>query len=115
MLAYILIFTAIGFWSAEKFDSMAGGHDHKAIVIDEVVGIWIAMLAIPVLSVDMHISFIYFVAAFVLFRFFDIVKPWPVGWADQKLSGAKGVMMDDILAGLISFLIIGGARLAGLG
>lgn len=115
LLAYIAIFTATGFHVAAKFDEMAGGHDHKAIVIDEVVGVWITMLAVPVLAVDTSTSFIYFIAAFLLFRFFDILKPWPISWADKKLSGAKGVMLDDILAGFFAFLIIYGARVAGLG
>lgn len=115
LLAYITIFTVIGFRAAAKFDEMAGGHDHKAIVIDEVIGIWITMLAIPVAAVDMNTSFIYFIAAFFLFRFFDILKPWPISWADQKLSGARGVMLDDILAGVFAFLIIYGVRVAGFG
>jgi phosphatidylglycerophosphatase A len=69
------------------------------IVIDEFAGQWIAMLGLARVSVWGVI------AAFVLFRFFDIVKPGPVGWADRK-AGAIGVMADDIVAGLIVATIL---------
>ena len=94
----------IGLYVAKKFDEMVGGHDSSAIVIDEVVGLWIAMLPIVLINSTSAVI-INILLAFTLFRFFDILKPWPIGWADKKLPGAWGVMMDDILAGIISMLI----------
>jgi phosphatidylglycerophosphatase A len=52
--------------------------------------------------------------AFALFRLFDIVKPWPVSWADQKLGGATGIMLDDVLAGIWAALILGALAVYGI-
>lgn len=70
-----------------------GVHDHGSIVWDEFVGFWIAMIAVPS-------SWPWIVAGFVLFRLFDIVKPWPVKIADKRVKGGFGIMLDDVLAGL---------------
>lgn len=104
----VLLSFIVGLWAAKEFDAMAGGHDNSSIVIDEVAGVWIALL--PALLTPLYI-----VAAFILFRFFDILKPWPVGWADKKLGGAWGVMMDDVFAGIMAAILIGGARVYGIG
>lgn len=112
-LTTILCFI-IGLWAARKFDAMVGGHDCSAIVIDEVVGVWIALLP-ALLHGSFFIAGIYVLLAFLLFRFFDILKPWPVGSADKKLPGAWGVMVDDVFAGIMAAIIIAGVRIAGLG
>lgn len=70
-------------------------HDHPGIVWDEFVGFWITMIAVPV-------SFGTICLGFLLFRFFDILKPWPIKWADQQVGGGLGIMLDDILAGLMA-------------
>lgn len=72
-------------------------HDHPGIVWDEFVGFWITMLAVPV-SVGTLL------AGFVLFRLFDIAKPWPIKWVDAKVSGGLGIMLDDVLAGIMAGL-----------
>ena len=72
-----------------------GGADHKAIVWDEFAGAWLAVMFVP-------FDLLWWLAAFVLFRIFDIAKPWPVGLADKRLHGGLGIMLDDILAGLIT-------------
>ena len=69
-----------------------GCHDHPGIVWDEIAGFLVAMIAVP-----LSLSFI--LAGFVLFRLFDIVKPWPICWLDRKVPGGIGMMLDDILAG----------------
>ena len=74
--------------AAEKL----GVHDHGGIVWDEFVGLWIAMAALPV-------SWASIILGFGLFRFFDILKPWPISWLDKKVSGGWGIMLDDIAAG----------------
>ena len=66
--------------------------DPGAIVWDEFIGMWIVMLWLP--------SIWWLLPAFVLFRFFDILKPWPVSLADRQLSGGLGIMLDDVVAGL---------------
>lgn len=67
--------------------------DSPAIVIDEIVGVWFALLAAPK-SLDGVI------AGFVLFRLLDIAKPWPISWADRNLKGGLGTMVDDVMAGV---------------
>ncbi len=69
------------------------GEDPQIVVIDEVAGMGVALL-FPWASPW------YLLVGFVLFRFFDIVKPWPVSWADRRVGGGLGVMLDDMLAGL---------------
>ncbi|NRA20817.1 MAG: phosphatidylglycerophosphatase A [Oceanospirillaceae bacterium] len=70
-------------------------HDDPSIVWDEFVGFWITMIAIPV-------SFTTVLLGFILFRFFDILKPWPIDWIDRNVSGGLGIMVDDIVAGLMA-------------
>ena len=76
-----------------------GVHDHSGIVWDEVVGYLITMIALPV-------SWQWMLAGFVLFRFFDIVKPWPIRWVDKRLHGGFGIMLDDVLAGIFALIAL---------
>ncbi len=112
LLAGIILVTAIGFWAAKEFDAARGSHDSKMIVIDEVAGQWIAL--IPALSAGV-LNPVLVVLAFILFRFFDILKPWPVSWFDKKLKGPAGVMGDDIVAGLYALICLWGILYAGFG
>lgn len=105
LLIAIAAITALGFWSASIWEKETGIHDDKRIVIDEVAGMWIAL--IPAALNPFHI-----LVAFALFRFFDILKPFPIGWIDQKLPGAASVMLDDIYAGLAAGFILLGLRYA---
>ena len=94
-----IIITIIGFWAADKFDKAMSGHDSKMIVIDEVAGVWIALI-------PAGLNPLLIIAAFLAFRFFDILKPWPISFIDKNIKGAMGVMGDDILAGIIAALCI---------
>ncbi len=94
-----IIITAIGFWSATKFDEAMGGHDSKMIVIDEVAGQWIALIPCALNPMLIIISFI-------SFRFFDILKPYPINMIDKQVPGAAGVMGDDLIAGLFAAAIV---------
>lgn len=76
------------------------GHDASVIVIDEMVGMWVSLLILPV-----SISWTGWIAAFFLFRFFDIVKPFPAG-KSQKLHAGWGIMMDDLFAGFYANLAV---------
>ena len=72
-----------------------GTHDHGAIVWDEIVGILITLVVVPI-SVGTVI------AGFLLFRLFDVVKPWPIGWVDRQVDGGFGIMVDDVIAGVFA-------------
>ena len=74
-------------------------HDHPAIVWDELVGYLLTMLFVPMSLLNMALGF-------VLFRFFDIVKPWPIKWVDQRVRGGLGIMLDDLIAAVFSGLIL---------
>ena len=74
-------------------------HDHPGIVIDEFAGFMITMIAVPV-------SWQWVVAGFIVFRIFDIIKPWPISWLDKHVHGGLGIMLDDIVAGLFGFLCL---------
>jgi phosphatidylglycerophosphatase A len=74
-------------------------HDHSGIVYDEVAGFLITMFMVPA-------GWELMLAGFVLFRFFDAVKPWPISWLDKNVHGGLGIMLDDVLAGLISLLCL---------
>ena len=77
-------------------------HDHGGIVFDEIVGFCIA--AAPLVAYDA--SSVWLLAVFAAFRFFDVLKPWPIRWFDEKLHGGFGIMFDDALAGLASAGVI---------
>lgn len=78
-----------------RAERLLGRSDHPAVVWDEIVGIWVTLTGVPV-------QWPWLLAGFLAFRFFDIVKPWPVGLADRRLHGGFGVMADDLLAGLLA-------------
>lgn len=96
---------AVGLWATTAETADQTDHDPSEIVIDEVVGQWLALL--PVLfgasSAGVNILALWpgWIAAFVLFRLFDITKPGPVGWADRR-GDPTGVMLDDVIAGLMA-------------
>lgn len=92
-LLAILIAFAAGVYLCGYTSTALGVHDHPGIVWDEFVGFWITMIAVPA-------SWQWILAGFVLFRLFDIVKPWPVKIADERMTGGFGIMFDDVLAGL---------------
>ena len=92
-LAIVVLGLAAGVYLCGYTSAALGVHDHGGIVWDEFVGFWITMIAVPV-------TWQWIVAGFVLFRIFDIVKPWPVKIADAKMKGGFGIMLDDVLAGL---------------
>ncbi|MCC5825794.1 phosphatidylglycerophosphatase A [Alkalimonas sp.] len=94
MLAWIL-----GIYVCEVAARDVGVHDHGAIVWDEIVGLAVTMLLVPLSAWNLLLGF-------VLFRFFDIVKPWPIRWLDKKVAGGHGIMLDDIVAGLMACLVL---------
>ncbi len=100
LLAALAIF-AVGCWAAELYERADSAKDPGAVVIDEVAGQWLVLVAAPLEPV-------YFLAGFVLFRIFDVLKPWPASWADRNLKGGLGIMLDDIFAALYALLLLYG-------
>ncbi|MEC4727914.1 phosphatidylglycerophosphatase A [Shewanella sp. D64] len=94
-LGLTLLSVVVGFYICGKAAKDMGVHDHGAIVWDELAGLLITMIAAPA-------GWIWVVVGFVLFRFFDILKPWPIRWLDAKVKGGFGIMIDDVLAGLFA-------------
>jgi phosphatidylglycerophosphatase A len=81
----------VGWWAATQVTRASGVEDAGSIVVDEVAGQWLTLVVTPP-------DLIAYALGFVLFRLFDIAKPWPAGWADQALGGGFGVMADDVIA-----------------
>ncbi|CAM2733495.1 phosphatidylglycerophosphatase A [Vibrio diazotrophicus] len=81
-------------------------HDHGSIVWDEFAGFWITMLVVPMFNLPVF-DWKWLVTGFVLFRFFDMVKPWPIGWLDKRVHGGLGIMIDDLVAGVMSAVSLG--------
>ncbi len=96
-LAVLVVASLIGFWVCHVTSRDLGVHDHKAIVWDEFVGYWITMFMVP-------FSWQWAIVGFVLFRIFDIIKPYPISWLDNNVHGGLGIMIDDIVAGVFAAL-----------
>ncbi|TNE65862.1 MAG: phosphatidylglycerophosphatase A [Alphaproteobacteria bacterium] len=100
ILLLVALITAISSKVIDRIEQALGFHDASEIVIDEVAGQWLAILPICFLP---HTPWAW-AAAFGLFRIFDIIKPWPIGWLDRRVHGGFGVMVDDLVAGLFAAL-----------
>lgn len=98
-LALIVVLFFAGVWICGQTANELGVHDHPGIVFDEVVGYLVTMMLSPP-------GWQWIVAGFVLFRIFDIFKPWPIGPIDKKVEGGMGIMLDDVIAGLFAFVCI---------
>ncbi len=92
-LAGLLLVIAVGPYLCGKTARDLGVHDHGGIVWDEIAGFLLTMLLVPVSVWTALIGF-------ALFRLFDIVKPWPIGWLDKHVHGGTGIMLDDLVAAL---------------
>jgi phosphatidylglycerophosphatase A len=99
--AVVLVAAIVGVYICGKTSKDWQVHDHGGIVWDEFVGYWITMIAIPV-------TWYWALLGFVLFRIFDIWKPWPISWLDKKVHGGLGIMIDDVVAGVFSWVILFG-------
>lgn len=101
-VTYVAVVAALfllGIYLSGRTARALGVHDHSAIVIDEVVGMLVTWVAVGP-------GWATILAGFVLFRFFDIVKPWPIRRIDQVLSGGMGIMLDDLVAGIMAAAVL---------
>jgi phosphatidylglycerophosphatase A len=92
---------AFGVYLCEQTSKDLGVHDHGGIVWDEWIGLWITYIALPA-------GIEWIIIGFALFRFFDILKPWPIKWLDEKVHGGFGIMIDDVLAGIFALICVQG-------
>ena len=107
----ITVLFFIGIWASDKIEESAQIKDPGFIVVDEVVGQWMALLPLPFLYtiIDTNSFYLYSVpiavAGFLAFRLFDIWKPWPVNYADKNIPGGYGIMFDDVIAGMYALIV----------
>ena len=98
-LGVILVSFIAGIFLCDYTAKALNVHDHPGIVWDEIVGYFITMFMVPKTG-------LWVLLGFVLFRLFDICKPWPISVADKRLKGGLGIMLDDVIAGLFALIII---------
>jgi len=98
-VSVVLAATILGVYLCGYTAKKLGVHDHSGIVWDEFVGFWITMIAVP-------FQWEWVVIGFVLFRFFDMFKPWPISWIDKKVHGGFGIMIDDVVAGIAAWACV---------
>jgi phosphatidylglycerophosphatase A len=102
LTVYLLVVTIAaiaGIWFCQSATDAIGEDDHGSIVWDEFVGFWITMIAAPK-------GVLWLLAGFLIFRFFDIIKPWPIRWLDRYVKGGLGIMVDDVLAGVFGLIVM---------
>ena len=100
------VVSVIGLRASDWYVKATGREDPPEIVIDEVAAQWLAMTVVP-----MTLSGL--IGAYLVFRLFDTIKPWPASWADSELEGGAGVMLDDLIAGVYALLPLVVLRLTG--
>lgn len=98
-LCLLVAMALVGIWICGRASRELGGLDHPGIVWDEIVGFLITMSAVA-------FSWFNLLAGFVLFRVFDIAKPWPISWLDRNVKGGLGIMLDDIAAGVFAGAVL---------
>ena len=92
-------------WICEKITKDLVIKDHKSIVIDELVGTWISLLPVLFIADDRYERIIYAAIALILFRFFDILKPYPISFFDKEYKNGFGIVLDDVIAGIFSGIL----------
>ena len=98
-LAATALVIVAGTWLLQRLCARRGLGDDPAIILDEVAGVWLTLACLPS-------DLLVMATGLVLFRLFDILKPWPVSWADHRVQGGFGVMLDDILAGALAAIAV---------
>ena len=98
-LILIVALSLFGIWCCQATAKALEVHDHSGIVWDEIVGYLITMIIAPQ-------GWEWILLGFVIFRILDVYKPWPIRWVDKNVHGGFGIMLDDILAGILGWIII---------
>jgi len=105
MLIYTICIVFIAIWVCEKASVNLIQKDHKSIVIDELAGMWVALVPVIYFASDQLDRIIYACLALVFFRVFDILKPFPISYFDKKYKNGFGIVLDDIIAGIFSGIL----------
>lgn len=90
---------APGCWASARIAKTSGMHDPRFVVIDEIAAQWLVLLAAP-------LDWRWYAAGFLLFRLFDIVKPWPIRAIERRVAGGLGIMLDDVMAALYALVLL---------
>ncbi len=108
VLALTAVLFVLGIGLCQRASDRLGVHDHGGIVFDEIVGVLLVFALLPTQWWEILVVFAWF-------RFFDVIKPWPIGWLDRRVGGGFGIMVDDLLAGAyalpatwVTLLLVGG-------
>lgn len=101
-VAAVAVLFVAGVWASGRMVRALGREDPQAVVVDEMVGFWITMLAAPA------VHWAWILLGFGLFRLFDIAKPWPIAGLDRQVGGGLGAMLDDVLAGVYAAVVMAG-------
>ncbi|HEX4044986.1 MAG TPA: phosphatidylglycerophosphatase A [Gammaproteobacteria bacterium] len=100
-VVFVGVFVMLSVWLCERVSQAMHVHDHPGMVIDEFAGFFVTMMYAPA-------GWIWVVMGFILFRIFDIWKPWPIHWLDEKIAGGLGIVLDDVIAGIYALIIMHG-------
>ena len=95
----VVALTLAAIWISGLAEKIYGCKDPQKVVIDEIVGFLLTMTAVPP-------SAMYIIMGFILFRLFDILKPQPAGWINDRMRGGSGIVLDDIVAGLYANIVL---------
>jgi len=107
----VVVLFLVGVWASNVVEAALEEHDASLIVIDEVVGQCLVVILLDLCLRGAVDTGLLMLVSFIGFRFFDIAKPWPVGWVDSKVEGGLGVMLDDVVAALLVVPVVAGVYL----
>ena len=104
MIILTISFCVLSIWICNQASKNLENKDHKSIVIDELVGMWIALLPVLFLANSQFERTVYALAALIFFRLFDILKPFPISYFDKNYKNGFGIVIDDVISGLIAII-----------
>ena len=105
MVVLCVFIIVISIWVCEKASNDLIERDHKSIVIDELAGMWLCLLPVLFLASSQQERIIYAVVALIFFRIFDILKPYPISYLDEKFKNGFGIVLDDLVAGIFAIIV----------
>jgi len=104
MLILTTLLFILSIWICNKASEDLENKDHKSIVIDELVGMWIALLPVLIIANSQYERTVYALAALIFFRLFDILKPFPISYFDKNYKNGFGIVIDDAISGLLAVI-----------
>ena len=104
MIILTISFCILSIWICNQASKNLENKDHKSIVIDELVGMWIALLPVLFIANSQSERTVYALAALIFFRLFDILKPFPISYFDKNYKNGFGIVIDDVISGLIAII-----------